>query len=580
MAEKFPYIEELARIRSVPETLSETPNEPLIIQNREESRKMRIIIPDLQPREAMESMWTSLLRTNVPEKYFKRGNELVSVNTINGQVNIKTICTDHLYSIITKCTDFFKRVKNNFTPTSPKRELLSAMIADPSPKLPELNAVRFGPTRFPDASVVSEDGYYSKFGTMIHAPALRGLNLQGTERITPQEAVSTLIELFEDFEFKSETDKTNMLSFMLTPFVMVDGPSPLFFLNASVPGSGKTLLVRLVALLATGKDVEICSFPKQQEETRKRITAILRENQVIAVFDNIANGTTLDSPELAALITSTQWKDRLLGVSKVITVPNKTVWCITGNNITLTPELLRRSVVIELQPKQKDPHKRNTSVFRFPNIVKEIKDNLSKYQTAIFALISTPLSELSAQTHFMGSFEEWEKTLGSILFRAGRNDFLKNTDDNHSLTDPLEAEINIFISMWYGRFSNSVVEVRQLLNEARNHMTIFVDCRSEQGEMVVLGKLLRSRINQVFDGDLLIRSVKDGNGKFPSKYRLESTRLSVSKTSSSCETPSAGGYGGNTTPLCEDISYFNPLNNRELSPPYPKGAPSDGGTQN
>jgi hypothetical protein len=53
-----------------------------------------------------------------------------------------------------------------------------------------------------------------------------------------------LLELFGDFPFATDADRTNALGALLLPFVreLVDDPTPLHLIEAPSPGIGKGLL--------------------------------------------------------------------------------------------------------------------------------------------------------------------------------------------------------------------------------------------------------------------------------------------------------------------------------------------------
>ena len=56
---------------------------------------------------------------------------------------------------------------------------------------------------------------------------------------------------------------------------MISGPSPVYVIEASSPGNGKTLLAQVLAYPSTGKIIEAMSEGRNDEEMRKRITAKL-----------------------------------------------------------------------------------------------------------------------------------------------------------------------------------------------------------------------------------------------------------------------------------------------------------------
>ena len=54
------------------------------------------------------------------------------------------------------------------------------------------------------------------------------------------------------------------------------------------------------------------------------------------MIDNVTR--KLGQVSLAALLTARTWRDRLLGKSKTVEVPNRTLWIVTGNNVAMNDE--------------------------------------------------------------------------------------------------------------------------------------------------------------------------------------------------------------------------------------------------
>jgi len=75
-----------------------------------------------------------------------------------------------------------------------------------------------------------------------------------------------------------------------------------------------------------------------EEELRKSITAVLADQVGCVVFDNVAEGTVIDSAILAQLVTGGVWADRLLGASRTTAVVNDRLWMATGNTRIELPD--------------------------------------------------------------------------------------------------------------------------------------------------------------------------------------------------------------------------------------------------
>jgi hypothetical protein len=64
-----------------------------------------------------------------------------------------------------------------------------------------------------------------------------------------------LDELAGDFPFVSDSDRAHWLAALLLPFVrrMINGPTPLHFVEAPCNGAGKSLLCDIISIVATGE---------------------------------------------------------------------------------------------------------------------------------------------------------------------------------------------------------------------------------------------------------------------------------------------------------------------------------------
>ena len=109
-----------------------------------------------------------------------------------------------------------------------------------------------------------------------------------------------------------------------------------------MPGTGKTLLVKLISTITTGREPGI-TVMAENEEMRKRITTLCLDGAPLILLDNVSG--VLRSNTLSALFTSETWEDRLLGVNERVRVPNLSQWFITGNNVTFSGDLGRRMML-------------------------------------------------------------------------------------------------------------------------------------------------------------------------------------------------------------------------------------------
>jgi len=63
--------------------------------------------------------------------------------------------------------------------------------------------------------------------------------------------------------------------------------APLHAIRAFTPGSGKSFLVDLAAVIATGRRCPVIAAGKTEEETEKRLGALLRDAVPVVSIDNV-----------------------------------------------------------------------------------------------------------------------------------------------------------------------------------------------------------------------------------------------------------------------------------------------------
>src|SRR5207244_3396129 len=147
--------------------------------------------------------------------------------------------------------------------------------------------------------------------------------------------------LFSEIQFHdAKTDGAALLALYLTGIARkVLSQAPAGLIVARMQGTGKTTAARMLHVALTGRDMAVQTISPERAEFQKAIFATLMRQPAMVCFDNLADGYNLESPELARIITNPTYDDRILGVSKVMTVPTNTLIIFTGNGITVGADL-------------------------------------------------------------------------------------------------------------------------------------------------------------------------------------------------------------------------------------------------
>ena len=136
----------------------------------------------------------------------------------------------------------------------------------------------------------------------------------------------------------------------------IDGPVPGFKVGSSTPGAGKGLAADVATIIATGNETSKMAHTANEEETRKRVFALAISAPAVVMVDNIEGN--FGGPTWAMVLTAGAITDRLLGGSADRTVPIRSVFVLTGNNVQLQGDTGRRVIPIDIDPKCEHPQDR------------------------------------------------------------------------------------------------------------------------------------------------------------------------------------------------------------------------------
>lgn len=356
---------------------------------------------------------------------------------------------------------------------TPPREVAEAILTLPASYYPfrSLKAIVRSPIVRADGSILRSPGYDDRTQLIYEPPA--GVRIPRIPlRPSPGqlgEAVELIQDLVSDFPFADQSSRANFLGMLVSPFTryLAPGPRPLALLEAHVAGTGKTLLMQMWSIIATGRPADLYSPPAENAEWRKQITSILRGTPMLICWDNL--DSVLQSGELAKFLTADMWADRELGVNKALQLPVLCDCAITGNNIQLGGDMPRRCYRILLDAGLEKPHLRTN--FKYPNIKSHVLDNRATLIAALITMIRAWVvaGKPAPHTPTLGSFENWSYTVGGILQHAGVNGFLENLHQVLEDADPelREAEAWFkFLADHFGGRPFSTSEVYNYLREA------------------------------------------------------------------------------------------------------------------
>ncbi len=484
-----------------------------------------------QLREVTEDALRALLARNDPPTLFQRGGVLTRLRVCedNAAPLLEPLTDAALRGNLARVADWTKLRRTmdgglEVEEAPPPMDAVKDLATLPDwPDIPVLQAVAETPVFTRTAELILTPGFHPQARLWYHAAA--GLIVPEVPAAPTAADVERarhllLVELLGDFPFEDDASKAHALAALLLPFVrqLIDGPTPMHLLDAPVEGTGKTLLASCISEVGTGRPVEAIAEASDDEEWRKRITAVLAEGPTILLLDNL--NRILDSGALASVLTARVWKDRILGVSKTVRVPNLALWLASGNNTRLSRELIRRTVWCRLDSRTDAPWER--SGFRHKNLTKWVKERRGELVWAALVLCQAWIAAgRPAGEETLGMFESWAETMGGILRVAGVPGLLANARRFRQAAADKGSEWGAFVAAWWARFGAEPVGVKglfQLVTEEKLLDSVLGD-KGEASQRIRLGLALGKARDRVVGEYRVLGGEEDHSCR--QTYRLE-----------------------------------------------------------
>jgi len=232
------------------------------------------------------------------------------------------------------------------------------------------------------------------------------------------DAVGVLKELIATFPFTDDASRSVALSAILTALVRASLPkAPLHVFTAPIAGSGKSMLVDIASMIATGRETPVLAQGSTAEELEKRLGAALLAGDATISIDNCEH--PLGSDLLCQVLTQPSVNIRLLGQSKNVEVLTNATLFATGNNLRLVGDMTRRALISFLDPQVERPELREFAV----DPIEQIRRDRGRYVIAALTILRAyHVAGRPRQTKPLGSFEDWSRWIRDALIWVGEAD--------------------------------------------------------------------------------------------------------------------------------------------------------------
>jgi hypothetical protein len=300
-----------------------------------------------------------------------------------------------------------------------------------------------------DGSVLQTAGYDPLTGLILSADVSFPPIPDKPSKTDAMEARDLLFEVITNFPFKTDIHRAAWLASTLTPFsrYAIDGPAPLFFIDANVRGCGKSLLADATGIVSTGRPMPRMTVPRDDEEVRKRITAVAIAGEQIILLDNVTGN--FGSQSLDAAITARTWSDRILGTSEMaVNIPLYVSWFATGNNVYIQADTARRVCHIRLESPEENPEER--SGFIHPDLLAYVRSERPRLAAAAVTILSAYWQAGRPEMGIKpwGSFEAWSALVRSTVVWVGLPDPGETRLELRTQSDREAVALNQLMTGW------------------------------------------------------------------------------------------------------------------------------------
>jgi putative DNA primase/helicase len=405
----------------------------------------------------------------------------------------------------------FNAKKEEWTEVAPSAEHINALLEQGSwRKLRPLDAIARAPFVRRDGSICDTPGYDSASRALLipsaEFPAIPG----DPGHADAVSALERVRGIFHQFPWASPAAESGFLAHVLSEAGrLAVNKCPMFFYNAPTAGTGKTLLQKAASIISHGSVPALRPWLGDGDEIRKTIYASLLAGDRSLLFDNVPDGVKIRSAELCAAITAENWQDRKLGESESRSVPNRAVFSASGNNISPSGDLARRSVVIRLDANTEKLAQRRFDIEDLESyLVRERPRLLVDALTIIRAYHRTAATDMTMPVP-LPSFEQWSHFVREPLIWLGLPDPVETQKSDASEdSDNLASAFSLLSARFgTGRFTGvDVAHAAGGISDANGQLTnilIASGCKEPNSPHRV-GYWLRSNRDKVFGGMKLV----------------------------------------------------------------------------
>ena len=406
--------------------------------------------------------------------YYQRGNMVVRPTMVPVAVSdgrkidiprLVDVKAHHMAEAFTRAANwkrFDKREGEWLNTDCPHKIAETYLAREGQWRLPVLTGIINCPILRADGSILDLPGYDAQTGLLFDPQDARFPAVPSDpDRDMALRSLSHLKGLISTFPFVTEADHSVALSAILTALVRRSLPTaPLHGFNAPTAGTGKSMLVDLVSVIATGRPAPVIAQGKSEEEMQKRLGAALIAGDVLIAIDNCEE--PLGGELLCQTMTQTSLKVRILGKSVNAEVPSNAAIFATGNNLTFEGDITRGALRATLDAGVERPELR--AFDRDPLAM--VEAHRGDYVLAGLTILRAfHIAGRPQERTPLGSFAEWSRWIRAALIWLGEADPCDTMEQLRGADPKLEALTSV-LEGWREVIGMDRVTVRNVIERA------------------------------------------------------------------------------------------------------------------
>jgi hypothetical protein len=347
-----------------------------------------------------------------------------------------------------------------------------------------------------------------------------------------------LCSWLSEFPFASPRDRAVALGSIISAAMRASVRAPAIIITKPTHGAGASTLTDLIHVVLTGRTAPVINGGNPKEEIDKEVNAAQRAGRAALVLDNIPAGGNggFNSVAVAQAITAETRQIRILGLSEAPTVECSQLVILNGVNVRIADDLVRRSLVIELDPQMERPEAR---AFKRPTLIQDAqRDRVEILKSAFTIIAAYQRNGERVEVQSIAGFDYWCQTVGAALKWLGEPD-LATSQEKLKEDDPASQHLHTLADACRVLFGNQSFTAAHLNGEANPES--FIDERGTKEEQQAR-KDARADLEHLFE-----EIATDPRGRVTSKQLGYFLRRNKGRVVGNCQLEMAARGHNNTS---------------------------------